>query len=61
MMLPVMFKVQCGAQKYGNVPAVVKVCWYIAPALEVVPEEQFVSLGEQNLPSAVQAVPLVAV
>ncbi len=40
-------------------PAVVKVWQYIEPDGEVVPFEQLMSSGEQNMPSAVQLVPLV--
>ena len=59
--LPVIPARQCGAQKYGKVPALVKVWLYVAPAPDVGAVAQLVSVGEQNLLSAVQLLPLVTV
>ena len=42
-----------------NVPAWLNVWLYMSPTLEVAPLAQFRSLGEQNLLSAVQLLPLV--
>ncbi len=54
-------KPQWGRQKYENVPADVNVWLYIEPEREVGADAQLVSFGEQNVPSAVQLVPLVTV
>lgn len=59
--LPVMPLVQCGMQKYGKLPAVVNVWLYVAFMADGFDVEQLVLLGEQNLPSAVQLLPLVTV